>query len=231
MQTPHRFRLPRLSVAKILRTLWVGLCLLFVAACHLDMYDQPAYWAYEGSGDQPAAPFANGASAQRPVGGTVARGQAVGTNGTPALSDPVLTGRQDGQDIQQIPLPVTDALLARGRDRYGVYCVPCHGALGNGKGLVGIQFRPGPASFYTDRLKSVPAGYIFGVITNGKGLMYPYGSRITAEDRWAIVAYVRQLQQNPPPGVKPEEALEPTPPAQQSQHIPFKTDPTLPPGR
>lgn len=231
MQTPQRFRLPRLSVTKIIRTAWVGLCLLFVAACHLDMYDQPSYWAYEQAHDQPAAPFANGASAQKPVAGSVARGQAVGTNGTPALSDPLITGQQNGQDVQQIPLAVTDAVLARGKDRYTVYCVPCHGGLGNGRGPVASYFRPGPASFYLDRLKSAPAGYLFGVISNGKGLMYPYGSRITAEDRWAIVAYIRELQQNPPPGIKPEDAVEPTPPAQQPTNIPFKTDPTLPPGR
>ncbi|GAB4199391.1 MAG: cytochrome c [Roseiflexaceae bacterium] len=222
MQTLQRIRLPRLSVKLLARAGALACCGLFVAACHLDMYDQPAYRAYQQSGDEnvSAAAFPNGAISRQPVAGTVARGAL-------ALSEPVATGQENGQPVTTIPVEVTDALLARGKERYEVYCVPCHGPLGNGRGVVASYFRPPPQSFYIERLRNAPDGDLFAVITNGRGLMYPYGSRITPEDRWAIIAHIRQLQQNPPPGLRPEDTEEvEVPEDRRSPNIPPKLDPT-----
>ncbi|HEU4327812.1 MAG TPA: cytochrome c [Roseiflexaceae bacterium] len=227
MQTLQRIRLPRLSVKLLTRAGVLACCGLFAAACHLDMYDQPAYRAYQESADESlsAAAFPNGAISRAPVAGTVARGAL-------SLSDPVATGLENGQPVDEIPVEVTDALLVRGKERYEVYCVPCHGGIGNGLGPVAVHFRPPPTSFYIERLRNAPDGDLFAVITNGRGLMYPYGSRITPEDRWAIIAHIRQLQENPPPGLRPQDLEEvEVPEDRRSQNIPPKVDPTAVIGR
>ncbi|WP_084698592.1 c-type cytochrome [Muricoccus aerilatus] len=92
------------------------------------------------------------------------------------------------------PPPVTPALLARGEERYGINCLPCHGAVGDGDGMIVRRGFPAPPSYHTRRLRSVPARYLFDVITNGYGVMYSYAARVSPEDRWAIVAYIRALQ-------------------------------------
>lgn len=96
--------------------------------------------------------------------------------------------------VQSIPLPVTRELLNRGRQRYDIYCAACHGFGGDGDGMI-VQrgFLP-PPSYHVDRLKRAPAGHFFEVITNGFGAMYSYADRVDANDRWAIVAYIRALQ-------------------------------------
>jgi mono/diheme cytochrome c family protein len=102
------------------------------------------------------------------------------------------------QYTAEIPIPVNEALIARGQERYGIACVTCHGALLNGKGPVASYFKPAPASFYAPYLKDAPDGYIFEVITHGKGQMYPQAQTLSVEDRWAIIAYIRSLENNPP---------------------------------
>ena len=88
------------------------------------------------------------------------------------------------------------ALIQRGKERYGIYCAVCHGASGDGQGITGTYGVPGIANFHADTFKSAtyPDGRIFEVITNGKGMMGPYGYNIPVNDRWAIIAYVRTLQ-------------------------------------
>lgn len=94
----------------------------------------------------------------------------------------------------------TQRLVERGRQRYGIYCTPCHGLAGDGRGVVwqrgqgGAYAYPQPPSFHDDRLRHAPDGQIFATITNGVRNMPPYAAQIPVEDRWAIVSYVRALQ-------------------------------------
>jgi mono/diheme cytochrome c family protein len=94
------------------------------------------------------------------------------------------------------PPAVDAALLARGRQRYDIYCSPCHGLSGNGDGMVVQRGFPAPPSYHTDRLRAATAQHFFDVITDGYGAMYSYASRVGPRDRWAIVAYIRALQQS-----------------------------------
>ena len=112
-----------------------------------------------------------------------------------------------GNLVTTFPVDVTTEVVQRGQARYNVYCTPCHGAQGDGKGLITNFGMPAPPSYQDAQLLSAPVGHFFDVITNGKGKMYSYASRISVSDRWAIVAYVRALQKNPqaPLDVAPEQ--------------------------
>jgi len=163
----------------------------------LDMYDQPRFEPLEGSSF-----FSDGMSSRRPVPGTVARGQ---------LRDDELleTGREAGSLAIRFPFPVDESLISRGRQRFNIYCTPCHGLAGDGQGIV-VQrgFKPSP-SFHIDRLRQAPPGHFFEVMTQGFGVMYDYASRIRPRDRWAIVAYIRALQLSQDARLEdvPDEAL------------------------
>jgi mono/diheme cytochrome c family protein len=97
---------------------------------------------------------------------------------------------------QQRPL-LTRALLERGRDRFGIFCTPCHAYDGSGNGMVPARGFPHPPDFRSARLKAAPAAHFYDVITNGYGVMYSYADRVPPRDRWAIAAYIRVLQQTP----------------------------------
>lgn len=140
---------------------------------------------------QPSLTFANGRTSQEPVPGTVARGDHYQSN-------PVNTGREAGSTnfVATIPVPVTEQLMARGKQRFDIYCLPCHGPQGDGNGIVK---KYGYATVRTlhDKIVVVqPDGELFNTITYGKATMYPYGSQISIEDRWAIVAYMRALHRS-----------------------------------
>lgn len=161
------------------RAAW--LVLAFVAGCETNMYDQPRYDTLDTS-----AFFVDGASARPRVAHTVARGE---------LQDEALVrGTKDGRAVDAFPLPVTRELLARGEQRYTIYCSPCHGALGDGSGIVVRRGFERPPSYHIDRLRNAPVGYLFNVVSVGFGAMLSYAEDIRAEDRWAIIAYVRALQ-------------------------------------
>jgi hypothetical protein len=153
------------------------------AACRQDMQDQPKYKDLRGS-----AFFEDGRSARPVVEDTVARGA--------LLADPRLTTGKDanGQPVATLPVPLTRALLERGRDRYRIYCTPCHGLTGDGLGMVVQRGYRQPPAFFIDRLREAPIGYFFDVMTRGFGAMMDYSAQIPPEDRWAIAAYVRALQ-------------------------------------
>jgi len=89
---------------------------------------------------------------------------------------------------------VNQQLLERGEDRYKIFCTPCHGLQGDGNGMVAVRGMKHPPSYHQDRLRLVPNGYIYDVVTNGFGAMYGYSAQIPPRDRWAIIAYVRALQ-------------------------------------
>ena len=132
--------------------------------------------------------FFNGASMREPVPGTVAIGGL-------REDEPFFTGKgADGQFVEAIPHPVDDALVERGRQRYGIYCQPCHDARGDGRGILFQRGNVPTATFHQEKILKYPDGQIFDVITNGVGLMAGYRWPIPPADRWAIVAYVRELQ-------------------------------------
>ncbi len=163
----------------------VALVLLAAAwawGCRLDMHVQPKYMP-----DDPSSLFQDGRSDRPEVPGTVARGH--------LRTDELLyTGRVNGVSADQFPFPVTREVLERGRERFNIYCTPCHDYTGSGQGMVVQRGFPPPPSYHSDRLRKAPAGHFFEVMTNGYGAMYSYAGRIAPEDRWAIVAYIRALQ-------------------------------------
>jgi mono/diheme cytochrome c family protein len=138
---------------------------------------------------QESAFFADGQSARPLVAGTIARGQL----GIDAAYD---TGKTGDLLVDKIPprVKVDQKLLARGQERYNIYCSPCHSHLGDGRGMIVLRGFPAPPSFHDQRLLDAPSGHFFNVISNGYGAMYSYASRIPTDDRWAIVAYIRALQ-------------------------------------
>lgn len=148
----------------------------------------------------PADFMANGVSSQLPVPGTVARTAPIRTvDGAVYLfqDSPVNSGRIVGTTnfVETNPLPVNGQLLARGRDRFDIYCSPCHGRLGDGNGITKkIGDMPAVANLHDERIVAMADGELFNTITRGKNTMGAYGPLIPTQDRWAIVAYLRALQ-------------------------------------
>lgn len=146
------------------------------------MHDQPKYIPLRES-----TFFSDDRSARPLVAGTVARGQ--------LRSDALLyTGKQGGKDADVFPFPIDDAVMARGQERFNIYCSPCHGRTGQGDGMVVRRGYRRPPTFHQDRLREAPVGHFFDVITNGFGAMPDYAAQVRVEDRWAVIAYVRALQ-------------------------------------
>jgi len=133
--------------------------------------------------------FPDGASSRPLPAHTVARGQ-------PAVNDPLITGFRDGVELAHSPVAFTPELLARGRERFNIYCAVCHGEDGYGTGIVVRRGFPAPPSLHDERLRQTPDGHVFDVMTRGFGVMLPYVDRIEPRDRWAIVGYVRALQRS-----------------------------------
>ncbi|GIV14752.1 MAG: hypothetical protein KatS3mg022_0187 [Armatimonadota bacterium] len=173
------------SVRRLVSLTAATLAVATLAGCHIDMWHQPKFKA------QSANPFFPDGKTDRPlVANTVPVGYL-------RDNEAYYTGKVANKPVAQLPMPVTRDLLQRGQDRYNVFCQPCHGKVGDGQGMIaqrGLALRRPPASFHTDRLRAMPVGYFYDVITNGFGVMYSYASRIPPEDRWAIAAYVRVLQ-------------------------------------
>ncbi len=166
---------PALRACVIFSALWL-------AGCRQDMHVQPKYVP-----EDPSTFFADGRSERPPVEGTVARGQ--------LRTDELLyAGRINGVVADLFPFPITSAELSRGRERYNIYCSPCHDYTGSGNGMIVQRGFPSPPSFHLERLRQAPAGHFFDVMTNGLGLMYSYASRVSPQDRWRIAAYIRALQ-------------------------------------
>jgi mono/diheme cytochrome c family protein len=160
----------------------VGLLGVAAAGCRQDMHNQPKYIPLRES-----AFFTDDRSARPLVPGTVARGQ--------LHEDALLyTGKINGADATLFPFRVDVAVMVRGRERFDIYCSPCHGRTGAGDGMVVRRGYRHPPSFHDDRLRAAPVGHFFDVMTNGFGAMPDYAAQIPAGDRWAIIAYVRALQ-------------------------------------
>jgi mono/diheme cytochrome c family protein len=163
--------------------LLAGVALLGLSAgCRQDMHDQPRYKPYAQSS------FFGDDRSERPlVPGTVARSM--------LRDDPVFyTGKRDGAFVSELPFPVDAAVLARGQQRFRIYCTPCHGQTGEGNGMVVQRGYRQPPSYHIDRLRGEPVGYFYDVMTRGFGVMPDYAAQIEPKDRWAIAAYVKALQ-------------------------------------
>jgi mono/diheme cytochrome c family protein len=153
-----------------------------LAACRQDMHDAPRYEALEAS-----AFFGDGGSARTLVANTVPRGF--------LREDELLnTGKVGGQLADMFPMPVTAEVMARGQERFNVFCSPCHGRTGVGNGMIVQRGFRQPPSYHEPRLREAPAGYFFDVMTNGFGAMQDYSTQVPVADRWAIAAYIRALQ-------------------------------------
>ena len=156
--------------------------LLLAAGCHTDMYDQPRYEALE-----PSSFFADGRSSRPRVPGTVLYGE-------PLKTTEYVTGRRDDQLVEEIPVTVDLNLLKRGQERFNIYCSVCHGRTGEGNGMIVQRGYKQPPSYHDERLRGVPIGHFFEVITYGYATMPSYASQVPVGDRWAIAAYIRALQ-------------------------------------
>jgi len=166
----------------LLRALGVVVVSLALAGCRQDMHDAPRYEPLEAS-----TFFTDGRSSRMLVANTVPRGL--------LREDTHLNeGKIDGKLATTFPMPVTAEVMARGQERFNVFCSPCHGRTGGGNGMVVQRGFRAPPSYHEDRLRNAPVGYFFDVMTNGFGAMQDYSAQVPVADRWAIAAYIRALQ-------------------------------------
>ena len=154
-----------------------------LAACRSDMQDQPKYKPL-----RPSAFFADGRSSRPLIDGTVARDD--------LQLDAARTTGKRGVDYVPSPLPVSEATFRRGRERFDIYCSPCHDRVGTGDGMIVERGYKRPPSFHDDRLRAVADGYFVEVMTQGFGVMPSYAEQIPIDDRWAIAAWIRVLQRS-----------------------------------
>jgi mono/diheme cytochrome c family protein len=158
------------------------LAVIALVGCRQDMHDQPRFKPLAKSDF-----YGDLRSARAPVESTVARGQ---------LHEDTYfyTGKVGSNPGDYLPFAANEEVLARGRERFNIYCSPCHSQLGDGNGVIVQRGYRQPPSYHTERLRKAPLGYFFDVMTNGFGAMPDYASQISARDRWNIVAYIRALQ-------------------------------------
>lgn len=174
-----KFRRARITVLGSL----IAIALLGGSGCTQDMKNQPKQRTLSQSEF-----YANGSSSRLLPEGTVARGH---------LREDDLYYRgfaPDGSFTRSIPVTVDAQLLTRGKERYEIFCSPCHGSQGDGLGMIVRRGFQQPESYHQARLRGMPEGYFFDVITNGFGQMSGYASQVPVDDRWAIVSYIRALQ-------------------------------------
>lgn len=156
--------------------------LALLGACRQDMHDQPKYKPLRYSDF-----FKDGRQSRPLVANTIARGEL-------REDEAFFTGKNGKDEIDYFPVTVDKALIERGEDRYNIYCTPCHGRIGNGLGMIVRRGFKQPPSYHIDRLRQIPVGHFYDVITNGYGAMLNYSQQIQPRDRWAIASYIRALQ-------------------------------------
>jgi len=178
----------RISDFRYRRHWYWFICLILTAAaagCRRDMFQQPS--------SKPLATsdfFRADYMASRPlVTHTVARGHL-------EADQAFYRGKIGTNLVTTFPIAISRETLERGRERFDIYCAPCHGRTGAGNGMIVQRGYPAPPSYHIDRLRQAPAGHFFDVITQGYGVMYSYAQRVEPADRWAIAAYLRVLQQS-----------------------------------
>jgi len=240
--TPKNSRHRRKQSTRSLRFMRACVALtvgLTIVGCHTDMWVQPKVKPLSESDI-----FPDDQSSRPTVPHTVARGflktdqeYHTGWTGGELKLEPA-SGKQEivgGQIVDKIPAAALAAfkgdrmkMLERGRDRFDIYCSPCHSRIGDGNGMIaqrGFSQRRPPGNYHTDRLRKMPIGHFYQVITEGYGVMYSYASRVETQDRWAIAAYIRVLQKSQ--NAKPSE-LRPEEVTQASQNVLKSANPTNP---
>jgi len=159
-----------------------ALACVSTSACRQDMHNQAKYRPLR---ETPF--FADHRSARPLIAGTIARGK--------LGEDKLLTTGRDGDKPSDVfPFPVTIEVVARGRERFNIYCAPCHARTGDGRGMIVQRGYKQPPSFHDQRLRDISVGYLFNVITAGFGVMPSYAPQVPVNDRWAIISYIRALQ-------------------------------------
>lgn len=155
---------------------------LVFSGCRQDMHNQPKFIPLRSSDF-----YADRRSSRDPIPGTIARGE---------LKEDTYfyTGKRGNDFGNELPFQLTHQVLARGQERYDIYCTPCHSRVGDGGGMIVQRGYKRPPSFHTDRLRNAPLGHFYDVISNGFAAMPDYASQIAPADRWAIAAYIRALQ-------------------------------------
>jgi mono/diheme cytochrome c family protein len=167
---------------------------LLLAGC---VRNQPGYQSIRMWNDSRLKPLeqspmpGEASSSRELVPGSVPRGE-------PDPADPAVSGRAGGKLVTALPFPTTPAVLERGQERFNIYCSPCHSRLGDGEGMIVKRGFPHPPDYAIPRLRNAPVGHFYDVMTNGYGVMYSYASRVPRQDRWAIAAYIRLLQDKRP---------------------------------
>lgn len=198
-----------LKAARILMSL---ACVATLSACErqmADMYDQPKLrplqtsplWA-DGRASRPIPPntiaYSGGAFADASSGRLQIEPLPIDVPAPVPLDDNGKPKTAVSTDVTGTaalnPPPMSAQLLQRGRQRFDIFCAPCHGLAGQGDGMVARRGFPSPPSYHIDRLRNAPDAHFFSVITHGYGAMYPYADRVPVNDRWAIIAYIRALQ-------------------------------------
>jgi cytochrome c553 len=189
---------------------------LFATACRQDMHNQPRYKPFAATSF-----FGDGRSARPSIEDTVARGQL-------HLDEARYTGKENGKDIAYFPIEIARADVARGQERFNIFCSPCHGRLGDGHGMIVSRGLRQPPSYYDLRLVNAPVGHFFDVMTNGYGAMYSYASRVPVDDRWRIAASIRALQLSQNAGSVAQQntpGAQGTAPSQGIASVPAKSGP------
>jgi mono/diheme cytochrome c family protein len=161
-----------------------------ITGCRQDMQNQPKFVPLRSSEF-----FPDQRSARYPVAGTVPRLDNAAWDD--AQLDPAsyyLTGKHGAAFGNELPFPLTRQVLARGQDRYNIYCTPCHALVGDGNGMIVQRGFKHPPTFHQPRLRSAPVGYFYDIISKGLGAMPDYSAQLKPADRWAIAAYIRALQ-------------------------------------
>ncbi len=180
------------STRKIMYAALGSITICALAGCHADMWTQPKVHKPMQQSDF----FSDGSSARPLVVGTVVHK----SDDQLKVGNSFFSGiGEDGKLVDELPasIPLTKENLTRGKERFNIYCSPCHGRSGDGKGMIasrGLAMRRIPGNYHTEKLRKMPLGHFYDVITNGFGVMYSYASRVEPDDRWRIAAYIRVLQ-------------------------------------
>lgn len=170
-----------------MRFLWLSLIAILLAGCHMDMWVQPKVLPQEKSDF-----FVDDMGSRKRLAST----QQFSSTG---VDSELTTYMGNGKLVETIPVPLTKDLLERGREQFQIFCRNCHGAAGDGQGMIakrGLTLARPVASYHTDRLRQMPIGHFYDVMTNGFGVMFPFRDRIEPRDRWAIASYIRVLQRS-----------------------------------
>ena len=164
--------------------------LFALSGCRQDMQNQPKFIPLRSSEF-----FPDHRSARNPVPGTVPRlDNATLDREQLDPSSYYLTGKHGKTFGNDLPFPLTHEIMARGQNRYNIYCTPCHARVGDGNGMIVQRGFKHPPSFHEQRLRNAPIGYFYDIMSNGLGAMPDYTAQVKPADRWAIAAYIRALQ-------------------------------------